>query len=180
MSKPRTSKSGKIPSQVGKSLTEIFDPLQKLTTGRFRVMYGTLNVSRTNGTIPPNIFNDLSFSLKAIPCRGSTQWKLSRDMLHDGYQPIFGVFMKKNIFQNVPYITRNRPNMISDRREFHGSTTLKLRYAYPNFLMVSNFFYGFLFISFLSFYFIIKGLKRFEKKKEWFTKMILFDRAQMC
>ena len=39
----------------------------------------------------------------------STKWKLSRDKLRDGYQPIFGVFIKKNIFQNVPYITRNRP-----------------------------------------------------------------------
>ena len=30
-------------------------------------------------------------------------------MLLDGYQPIFGVFVKKNIFQNVLYIMRNRP-----------------------------------------------------------------------
>ena len=50
-----------------------------------------------------------SFLLKAIHCPDSTQWKLSRDMLFDGFQLIFGVFLKKNIFQNVPYIMRNCP-----------------------------------------------------------------------
>ena len=67
-----------------------------------------INVSRTNGTILPNIFNHSSFLSKALHSPDWAQWKLSRDMMLDDINPFLG-YLKKNIFQNVPYITRNRP-----------------------------------------------------------------------
>ena len=53
-------------------------------------LISSLNVSRTNRTTLPNIFNHSSFLLKAIHCPDSTQWKLSRDMLLDDINPFLG------------------------------------------------------------------------------------------
>ena len=75
--------------------------------GRIVPFYGTPNVSRKNWTILPNIFNHSSFLSKAIHCPDTTHWKLSRDVLLNDINPFWCIY-KETIFQNVPYITRNR------------------------------------------------------------------------